>query len=107
MNYQVWTKDEFGELWARVDCGDLTAAKREIEKAVRAGGEPVLTQELSYSVSIKLEEVKVETAKDKARSDKGPGVESEGKVRPGDTSPVPELGKGSRDPGTGDLLPGK
>ena len=33
MNYQVWTKDEYQDLYTKVDCGDLPAAKREIEKA--------------------------------------------------------------------------
>ena len=101
MNYQVWIKDEFGDQWTLVPCGDLTAARREIDKAVRAGSEPILTQELPYELSIKLVEVKVETKKDKAELDKGAGAESHGEVRRGDTPTPPRLDKGSRDHGPG------
>ena len=56
MEYQVWTKDEYSDSYTKVDCGDLGAAKREIDKAVRAGQKRILTQEVPYSLSIKIEE---------------------------------------------------
>ena len=60
MDYQVWIKDEFEDKYTKVDCGDLTAAKREIDKAVRVGGEPILTVEVPYSLAIKVEAVGTE-----------------------------------------------
>jgi len=63
MDYQVWIKDEYGDTWTKVDCGDLPAAKRELDKAVRAGREPILTQELPYELSIKVGEPGTETPK--------------------------------------------
>jgi len=105
MDYQVWTKDEF-EGWGKVDCGDKAAAMREIDKAVRAGKDPLLTAAIPYKLSIKLEEDKIgEATKVKTRRDKSPGAESEGQVRPGDLEPVPELDQGSRDSQSGDSVP--
>ncbi len=63
MDYQVWTKEEFGDTYKKVDCGDLGAAKREIDKAVRAGQEPILTQEVPYSLGIKIGEPGTEKPK--------------------------------------------
>lgn len=107
MDYQVWTKEEFGDNYTKVDCGDLSAARREIDKAVRQGREPILTVEVPYELGIKVGEVGSEPKKSKAKPDKGPGAEGEGEVRPGDTEPVPELGEGSRDNSPGDRVPGK
>ena len=107
MDYQVWIKEEFGDTYKKVDCGDLAAAKREIDKAVRTGGEPILTVEVPYELSIKTGEAGSEATKSKAKPGKSAGVESEGEVRPGDLGAVPELGEGSGDPGAGDSVPGK
>jgi len=60
MDYQVWIKDEFGDTFTKVDCGDLVAAKREVDQAVRKGGEPILTVEVPYSLAIKVEAVGIE-----------------------------------------------
>jgi len=95
MNYQVWIKEEFGDNWRMVPCGDLEAAKREVEKAVRAGGEPILTQEVYYAVSIKLTEVKVETKKGETKPDQDTRVKSDGKVRRGDEGAAEKLDQGS------------
>lgn len=91
MNYQVWIKDEFGESYTKVDCGDLPAAKREVDKAVRTGGEPILTVEVPYELSIKTGEAGSETKARKPKPGKDTGPESESPVRPGDTEPVQEL----------------
>lgn len=107
MDYQVWTKEEFGDNYTKVDCGDLAAVKREIDKAVRKGGEPILTVEVPYELSIKVSEVGSETVKSKAKRDKGTGAEGEGQVRSGDLGAVPKLGEGSGDPGAGDRVPGE
>jgi len=102
MDYQVWTKDEFGETYTKVKCGDLAAARREVDKAVRAGVEPILTVEVPYSLAIKVEavgtekphhrETAAETEKrlkeeseseanqGEAPAGEGPGAESKGKV---------------------------
>jgi len=107
MNYQVWTHEEF-EGWQKVDCGDLSAAQREILKALTSGKEPLLTVEVPYDFNVKIKEDKIgEATKGKAKSDKGPRVEGEGEVRPGDTITIPELDKGSGDLGAGDRVPGK
>lgn len=60
MNYQVWLKEEYEEVYRKVECGDLLAVKREIDKAVRAGQEPILTVEVPYTLGIKIEEVGAE-----------------------------------------------
>ncbi len=60
MDYQVWTKDEFGDNYTKVDCGDLGAAKREIDTAYKAGKDPLLTVEVPYSLAIKVEPVGAE-----------------------------------------------
>lgn len=56
MDYQVWIKDEFEDKYTKAECGDLPAAKRMIDEAVRKGGEPILTVEVPYSLAIKVEE---------------------------------------------------
>jgi len=84
MDYQVWTKEEYGDNYTKVDCGDLAAAKREIDKSVRIGREPMLTQEVPYELSIKVLEVGSEVKKDKAKPNKMAGVEGDSKVRRGD-----------------------
>ena len=93
MDYQVWIKEEYGDTYTKVDCGDLTAAKREIDKAVRTGGKPILTVEVPYELSIKTGEAGSEVKKSKPKHDKDTGPESESKVRPGDVEPVQELDK--------------
>jgi len=106
MDYQVWTKEEYGELWTRHDCGDLSAARRLIDESVRRGQKPMLTVEVPYELNIKIGEVgsekkpdisakekfrrglkegtESETKEDKAKHDKGPGVKSDSEVRRGD-----------------------
>ena len=102
MDYQVWTKDEYTEGWKKVDCGDAPAVQREIEKAVRAGKEPLVTLEVPYDVTIKLKEALIgEAKKSKTKLDKGPGAESDSEVRRGDESPTEELDQGSGDLGSG------
>lgn len=102
MDYQVWTKEEYADVWTKVDCGDLPAARREIDLAVRAGREPLLTVEVPYKLDIKISEVGAELPKwpkpkkkpetkvkegteDEAKegeteSGEGPGAESPGAV---------------------------
>lgn len=63
MEYQVWTKEQYQEGYARVDCGDLDAARRELDKAVRAGGDPLLTVAVPYKLDIKVSEVGTELPK--------------------------------------------
>lgn len=90
MNYQVWTKEEFEEKYTKVECGDLPAAKRHIDEAVRAGREPILTVEVPYELSIKTGEVGSEVKKSTTKPRESPGPASESKVRPGDAEPVQE-----------------
>lgn len=63
MNYQVWTKDQYADNWARVDCGDLGAAKRTILQAAKDGKQTVLTVEVPYEVQLKVGEPGEETPK--------------------------------------------
>uniref|UniRef100_A0A6M3M233 Uncharacterized protein n=1 Tax=viral metagenome TaxID=1070528 RepID=A0A6M3M233_9ZZZZ len=93
MDYQVWIKEEFSENYTKVDCGDLPAAKREIDKAVRTGGEPILTVEVPYELSIKTGEVGSEVKKSATKPSKDTRPESESQVRPGDATAVQELDK--------------
>ena len=65
MDYQVWIKDEFGDTYTKVDCGDLAAAKREIDQAYKRGQDPLLTVEVPYSLAIKIEAVGTEKPKRK------------------------------------------
>lgn len=65
MDYQVWLKEDYQELYRKVECGDLGAAKRELDKAVRAGQEPILTMEVPYELGIKVGEVGAEKPKRK------------------------------------------
>lgn len=60
MDYQVWIKDEYEDKYTMARCGDLVAAKRVIDEAVRTGGEPILTVEVPYELSIKVGEAGAE-----------------------------------------------
>jgi len=102
MDYLVWTKEEYGELYKLATCGDLPAARREIDKAVRAGLEPTLTVEVPYELSIKVGEpggvklptisvkekyrkgikevIESETKEDQAEPDQGPGAPGNSQV---------------------------
>lgn len=80
MEYQVWTKDETYEVWNKVECGDREAALREIEKAVRAGGEPILTVLIPYEFGISIKEVDSEAKKSKTKPGEGPGSEGDSQV---------------------------
>jgi len=93
MDYQVWIKEEFDERYTKVDCGDLPAAKREVDKAVRSGREPILTVGVPYELSIKTGEPGSEVKKRETKYDKSTGSESESELRLGDTPPVQELDK--------------
>jgi len=102
MDYQVWIKNEYDEGYTKVDCGDLGAAKREIDKAVRLGVEPILTIEIPYELNIKVSEVGSEVKKSKAKPDKSARDKSDSEVRPGDEGATQELDKGSGDNSPGD-----
>ena len=107
MDYQVWIKSEFEDTYTKVDCGDLGAARREIDKAVRQGGEPILTVAVPYELGIRVGEVGSEVKKDKPKPDKGSRAESKSEVRAGSTEAPGELdqGLGDHDPDSG--VPGK
>lgn len=107
MDYQVWTKDEYQELYSKVDCGDLLEVRVEIEKAIRNGNEPLLTAEVPYKYDIKIGEVGSEANKDKTPKHKGPGAESKGEVRSGDMGAVPALSEGSGDNQPDNSVPSK
>ena len=71
MDYQVWTKDEFGDQWNRDECGDLGAAKRELIAALKTGKEATLTVEVPFSLELKVGEPGAERklkAKEKYRA---------------------------------------
>ena len=101
MDYQVWTKDEYTG-WEKVDCGDAAAVQREIEKAIRAGLEPLVTVEVPYDLNIKLKEALIgEVKKSKPKPGEGPGAEGDSEVRRGDEGAAEKVDKGSGDPGAG------
>ena len=94
MDYQVWIKDEFEDKYTKVDCGDLAAAKREVDMAYRAGKEPILTVEVPYSLAIKVEavgtekphhrETKAET--EKRLKEEAKSEASQGEAEPGEST---------------------
>ena len=90
MDYQVWIKTDYEEQYTKVDCGDLPAAKRELDKAVRKGQEPILTLEVPYELSIKTGEAGSEVKKGKPKHNKVAGPEGEGEPGSGADEPVPE-----------------
>ena len=102
MDYQVWIKDDYQDVYTKVDCGDIEAARREIETAIRAGKNPLLTNQVPYAVGITFEEGKIEATKDKAEPDKGARTKSNGKVRRGEEAVAEGLDKGSGDNLAGD-----
>ena len=101
MDYQVWTKEEYADTYTKVDCGDMTAARREIDLAVRLGREPLLTVAVPYELNIKIGEVGDEAKKGKAKPDKVAGSESDRQVRRGDEADTKGLDKGSGDSSAG------
>ena len=101
MDYQVWTKEDYSDNYTKVDCGDLPAAKREIEKVVKAGREPILTLEVPYEYNIKVGEAGSEVKKSKAKPDKGARAESDSEVRRGDEADTEGLDQGSGDNSAG------
>lgn len=52
MDYQVWTKAEYGTEWSREECGDIEAAKRIILSARQQGKEVTLTVEVPFELLI-------------------------------------------------------
>ena len=70
MDYQVWIKRDYGDDYYKVDCGDLGAVRREVDKAVRAGQEPIVTQEVPYELNIKFGEPGSEKPKRKVENEK-------------------------------------
>lgn len=101
MNYQVWTKADYEEMWKRVDCVDIAAVKRELDKSVRAGQEPLVTVEVPYELGIKLSEVGSEVKKSETKSDKDTGGKGDRQVRRGDQKATPGLDTGSGDHSAG------
>jgi len=94
MDYQVWIKDEFGDTYTKVDCGDLAAAKREVDKAYKAGAEPLLTIEVPYSLAIKVEPVGTEkphrketvAQTEKRLKEEAKSEADQGKTEPGEST---------------------
>ena len=56
--YHVWTKEEYADQWTRTDARDLEEARTTILQAVQTGREPLLTQEVPFSVEVKVRPVK-------------------------------------------------
>ena len=97
MGFILWIRKEYDELYQKVDCEDVAAARVEIEKAVRAGGEPILTVAVDYELNIIVSEAINEAAKGETKHDKGSRGKGDGKVRRGNAEVTDKL-----DPGSGD-----
>jgi len=65
MDYQVWTKEEYGELWDRQEVGDLPAAKRAVLEGAKAGKRVTMTVEVPFFLELKVGEPGGETKKPK------------------------------------------
>ena len=52
MGYNVWIKDEFGDMYKRVDCSNKEEAIAEILMAIKKGAEPLLTQVVPFSINV-------------------------------------------------------
>jgi hypothetical protein len=107
MSYQVWTKGDEYSGWQRKDCPDLKTAMAELLAAIKAGKEPVLTEEVNYEVGIRVKEGKLDEVKEsETESDQSAGGKGHGKIRRGDAKAAEGLDKGSGDnsagPGAGD-----
>lgn len=97
MEYQVWTHDEY-EGWWKVDCGDISAAQREVLKALTQGKEPLLTVAVPYDFNVKIKEDKLgEVTKSKAKPDKSTRGPGDSEVRPGDERAPDAISETSRD----------
>lgn len=86
MEYQIWIKDEFEEKYTKVDCGDMAAAKRELQKALLEGKDPLLTAAIPYDFSIKVDESKIGAAL-KVKGKKEPAEEVKEKETEVETPP--------------------
>lgn len=84
MQYQVWTKEDYGDVYKRTDCPNLDTVMAAIDKAVRTGGQPLVTVEVPYEVEIKIAEVTSEITEGKAKPDKSARGASDGEIRRGD-----------------------
>ena len=105
--YQVWTKGDEYSGWAKKDCPDLPTALAELLAFVKAGKEPVLTEEVKYEVGVRIKEGDLgEVKKSEAKPDKVAGAKGDRQVRRGDEAATKELNQGSGDssagPGAGD-----
>lgn len=80
MSYQVWFKDEF-EGWRQKECADVEAAKEELLLAIKAGKEPMLTEEVPFGINIWIKEGKIDEAhKSKANPGESARAKGEGEV---------------------------
>ena len=101
MNYQVWSKDEFGDTYNRVECEDIDTARRAIDKVVRTGGSPILTVEVPYSLAIKIEAVGSEKptptvdprTKFKPDKEESKSEADQSETRPGESTGVKSSGQ--------------
>ena len=52
MDYQIWTKAEYGDDWHRQDAADKAVVKRILLEELKAGRAPILTVEVDFSLQL-------------------------------------------------------
>ena len=67
MDYTVWVKEEFGDMWMPHVCGDVAAAKRKVLDASKMGKEVRMTVEVPFEVQLKVGEPGAEVKKPKPK----------------------------------------
>ncbi len=88
MDYIILVKEEFSDLWAKKDAGDLAAAKREILAAEKTGRGTILAVAVPFEVQLKVGEPGTETKKS-ARQKYREGVKEPVEEAEVETNPDP------------------
>lgn len=56
MGYRIWTKEEYGDCWNGEEAADLEEVKRLVLDASKKGKEVLLTDDIPFSLEIKVGE---------------------------------------------------
>lgn len=81
MEYQIWTKTEFGEQYDLVKAEGEEAVKRELLEALKAGREPILTVEVPFDLQLKIKQPGDQPKKTPARKSKDESEKPEEDVK--------------------------
>lgn len=88
MDYIILVKEEFGDLWAKKDAGDVAAARREVLAAEKTGRQTILAVEVPFEVQLKIGEPGGESNR-KLSAKKPPSSEKVEEAAESETNPDP------------------